>query len=59
MFRSAMFGLLSALALLGPVLAAPRTIAPGAAVPGATVGQLIALARQLSPGLAAAAPRRS
>ncbi len=55
MFRSAMFGLLSALALSGPVLAAPRTVAPGAAIPGATVGQLIALARQLSPGLAAAA----
>jgi outer membrane protein TolC len=49
-----MFGLFGVLALLGPALAAPRTVASGAAAPGATVGELIALARQLSPGLAAA-----
>ena len=50
MFRSSVIGLVGALALTGPVAAAPKTTAPGA-----TVGELIALARQLSPELAAAA----
>src|SRR5262249_52980787 len=55
MFRSGMLGFLGALVLVGLVLAAPKTVAPRAAGPGATVGELIALARQLSPGLASAA----
>ena len=50
MFRSSVIGLVGALALTGPVAAAPKTTAPGA-----NVGELIALARQLSPELAAAA----
>src|SRR5258707_9665463 len=50
MLRSSIIGLLGALALTGPVAAAPKTTTPGS-----TVGELIALARQLSPELAAAA----
>jgi outer membrane protein, heavy metal efflux system len=49
MLRSSVIGLVGALALTGPVAAAPKTTAPGS-----TVGELIALARQLSPELAAA-----
>ena len=49
MFRIILAGLVSALALTGPVVAAPK------AAPGATAAELIALARQLSPELAAAA----
>jgi len=49
MFRSILAGLLSALVLTGPADAAPK------GPPGATVGELVALARQLSPELAAAA----
>jgi outer membrane protein, heavy metal efflux system len=47
--RSILAGFVSALVLTGPILAAPKN------APGATVGELIALARQLSPELAAAA----
>src|SRR6266446_3357245 len=50
MFRSITAGLVGALALSGLAAAAPKTTAPGA-----TVGELIVLARQLSPELAAAA----
>lgn len=50
MLRSGIIGLVGALALTGPLAAAPKTTAPGT-----TVGELIALARQLSPELAAAA----
>src|SRR5437016_7212371 len=50
MLRSSIIALLGALALTGSVAAAPKTTAPGS-----TVGELIALARQLSPDLAAAA----
>ena len=50
MVRSILAGFVSALVLTGPILAAPKTTAPGA-----TVGELIALARQLSPELAATA----
>lgn len=50
MARSVILGLVGAFALTGPVAAAPKTTAPGA-----TVGELTALARQLSPDLAAAA----
>jgi len=50
MLRSSIIGLLGALALTGSVAAAPKTPSPGS-----TVGELIALARQLSPELAAAA----
>src|SRR5207248_9159096 len=50
MFRSIIAGLVGALALSGPAAAAPKTTTPGA-----SVGELIALARQLSPELAAAA----
>src|SRR5260370_475772 len=50
MLRSSIIGLLGALALTEPVSAAPKTTTPGS-----TVGELIALARQLSPELAAAA----
>src|SRR5713101_4112188 len=49
MFRIILAGLVSALALAGPVVAAPK------AAPGPTAAELIALARQLSPELAAAA----
>jgi cobalt-zinc-cadmium efflux system outer membrane protein len=49
MFRSILAGLVGALALTGPVVAAPK------GAPGATAAELIALARQLSPELAAAA----
>ena len=49
MFRSIMIGLVSALALTGSVVAAPK------APPGATATELVALARRLSPELAAAA----
>ena len=49
MLRSSVIGLLGAFALMGPVAAAPKTTAPGS-----TVGELVALARQLSPELAAA-----
>ncbi len=48
MLRSSIIGLLGALALTVPA-------APKATAPGSTVGELIALARQLSPELAAAA----
>jgi outer membrane protein TolC len=44
-----LMGLVGALALTGPVVAAPK------GAPGATAAELIALARQLSPELAAAA----
>jgi outer membrane protein, heavy metal efflux system len=47
MFRSIMAGLVSALALAGSVDAAPK------APPGATAAELIALARRLSPEVAA------
>jgi outer membrane protein TolC len=50
MSRSVIVGLVGAFALIQPVVAAPKLTAPGA-----TVGELIALARQLSPDLAAAA----
>jgi hypothetical protein len=50
MLRSSIIGLLGALALTEPVSAAPKTTTPGS-----TVGELIALARQLSPELAATA----
>src|SRR5438445_5335986 len=50
MFRSSTIGLVGVLALTLPVAAAPKT-----STPGSTVGELIALARQLSPDLAAAA----
>ena len=49
MFRCMLGGLVSALALIGPVAAAPQ------GPPGATATELVALARQLSPELAAAA----
>src|SRR5216683_937393 len=49
MFRSILAGLVSALVLTVPADAAPK------GPPGATVGELVALARQLSPELAAAA----
>src|SRR5229473_1315546 len=49
MFRIILAGLVSAFALAEPVVAAPK------AAPGATAAELIALARQLSPELAAAA----
>jgi outer membrane protein, heavy metal efflux system len=49
MYRSILAALASTLALTGPVAAAPK------APPGATVAELTALARQLSPELAAAA----
>src|SRR5713226_9009163 len=49
MFRPVLVGLVGALALAGPVVAAPK------GAPGATAAELIALARQLSPELAAAA----
>src|SRR5216684_859082 len=49
MFRPVLAGLVSALALAGPVVAAPK------GAPGATAAELIALTRQLSPELAAAA----
>jgi cobalt-zinc-cadmium efflux system outer membrane protein len=48
MIRSILVGLVGALALMGPAEAAPK------GPPGATAGELIALARQLSPELAAA-----
>src|SRR5216684_2238710 len=48
MFRSILAGLVGALLLAGPAEAAPK------GPPGATAGELIALARQLSPELAAA-----
>src|SRR6267143_3349170 len=48
--RSMRVGIVSALVLTMPVAAAPKT-----SQPGATVTELIALARQLSPELAAAA----
>jgi outer membrane protein TolC len=48
MFRSGIIGLVGMLAVTGPASSAPKTAAPGA-----TVGELIALARQLSPELAA------
>src|SRR6266851_896728 len=48
MFRSILAGLVSALVLTVPADAAPK------GPPGATVGELVALARQLSPDLAAA-----
>jgi outer membrane protein TolC len=50
MSRFVIVGLVGAFALIEPVVAAPKTTAPGA-----TVGELTALARQLSPDLAAAA----
>src|SRR5712691_4597392 len=49
MYRPILAGLVSALALMEPVVAAPKN------PPGATVAELTALARQLSPELAAAA----
>ena len=49
MFRFLLAGLVGALVLTGPAEAAPK------GPPGATAGELIALARQLSPELAAAA----
>lgn len=49
MFRSLLIGLLSALVLTEPAEAAPK------GPPGATATELIALARELSPDLAAAA----
>ncbi len=49
MFRSIRAGLVGALLLMGPAVAAPK------GPPGATAAELIALARQLSPELAAAA----
>src|SRR6266566_4414417 len=49
MLRSSIIGLLGALALTEPVSAAPKTTTPGS-----TVGELIALARQLSPEAAVA-----
>src|SRR5713226_9413829 len=49
MFRSILAGLVSALVLTVPADAAPK------GPPGATVGELVALARQLSPEVAAAA----
>src|SRR6266852_1876564 len=49
MFRSIRAGLVGALLLMGPAVAAPK------GAPGATAAELIALARQLSPELAAAA----
>src|SRR5712691_12243585 len=48
MFRSILAGLVGALLLTGPAEAAPK------GPPGATATELIALARQLSPELAAA-----
>jgi cobalt-zinc-cadmium efflux system outer membrane protein len=48
MFRFILAGLVGALVLTGPAEAAPK------GPPGATAGELIALARQLSPELAAA-----
>ena len=48
MFRLSVIGLVGALALTAPAAGAPKTTAPGS-----TVGELIALARQLSPELAA------
>src|SRR5882724_1681493 len=49
MFRSVLVGLVSALVLSGPADAAPK------GPPGATAAELITLARQLSPEVAAAA----
>src|SRR6266849_8499314 len=49
MFRFILSSLVSAVVLIGPVAAAPK------GPPGATATELIALARQLSPELAAAA----
>src|SRR6266508_297018 len=49
MFRPILAGFVSVLALTGPVAAAPK------GAPGATAAELVALARQLSPELAAAA----
>src|SRR5712691_9687669 len=49
MFRPILASLICALILTGPVVAAPK------GAPGATAAELIALARQLSPELAAAA----
>ena len=49
MVRSILAGFVSALALMGPAVAAPK------GAPGATAAELIALERQLSPELAAAA----
>src|SRR5882724_11575617 len=49
MYRPILAGLVSALALMEPAAAAPKN------PPGATVAELTALARQLSPELAAAA----
>jgi outer membrane protein TolC len=49
MRRFVLAGFVSALVLTGPVVAAPKN------APGATAAELIALARQLSPELAAAA----
>jgi len=49
MYRPILAGLASVLALMEPVAAAPKNL------PGATVGELTALARLLSPELAAAA----
>src|SRR5258708_38073043 len=48
--RSMLVGIVGALALTMPAAAAPKT-----SLPGATVTELIALARQLSPELAAVA----
>jgi outer membrane protein, heavy metal efflux system len=50
MFRSGVIGLMTVLALTMPSASAPDTSAPGA-----TAGELVALARRLSPELAAAA----
>src|SRR5712691_10880216 len=49
MFRFILSGLVGAIVVIGPVAAAPK------GPPGATATELIALARQLSPDLAAAA----
>src|SRR5712691_648221 len=49
MFRPILASLICALILTGPVVAAPK------GAPGATASELVALARQLSPELAAAA----
>src|SRR5947209_3874579 len=50
MWRLSMIGLFSALALTEPLAAAPKS-----SPPGSNVAELVALARQLSPELAAAA----
>src|SRR5260370_16938541 len=49
MFRPILTGFISVLVLPGPVVAAPK------GAPGATATELIALARQLNPEVAAAA----